>query len=60
MMYTKQEIANIFKVTYQTVGLWIRDGKLEAVKINNTVRITEASFQKFLEDAKQEGTNGRG
>ena len=54
MLYTMEDIAKMFQVNYRTVGNWIKEGKIESFKINNLVRITEASLQKFLEDTKNE------
>lgn len=54
MLYTIYEIAEMFKVDHMTVRRWIDTGKLEAIQINQTIRVTEPSYQKFLEDAKKE------
>ena len=49
LLYTVKEVAQILKVNPHTVRRWIREGKIQSVKIENNVRITNASFQKFLE-----------
>lgn len=54
MMYSIADIAKIFNVNHMTVRAWIDEGKIETIKVNNTIRITEPSFQKFLENAKHE------
>lgn len=53
-MYTRQQVAKILNVTEVTVSRLIKSGKLEAFKIGEQIRITNASFQKFLEDSKIE------
>jgi acetyl-CoA synthetase len=46
---TVQEIAKMLKVHEQTVFRWIREGKLESVKIGSNLRITQEQLNKFIE-----------
>ena len=50
--YTVSEVADMFKVSRDTVGDWIRKGKIGAVKFGGTktVRISETDLNKFLTD----------
>ena len=45
---TVQEIAKTLKVHEQTVFRWIREGKLESVKIGRNQRITKEQFDQFV------------
>ena len=54
MMYTVQEIADMFQANYRTVLTWIDEGRLEAIRIKQVIRVTEPSLQKFLEESKYE------
>ena len=45
-MKTIRETAKIFGVHWQTIRNWIRDGKIKAVKIKRTVRITEEEIER--------------
>lgn len=50
--YTIKEIAEIFKVTTVTVRNWIYDKKtLRAVKMGNTVRISQKDLDDFMKEA---------
>lgn len=51
---TVKEIADNLKVTERTVRRWIKDGKLEARKIQGIVRIEPQEYQRFL---KKESPN---
>jgi len=48
MFYTIKEIAKTLKVHETTVRRWILDGKLESVKVGNTVRVKEDDFKRFV------------
>jgi excisionase family DNA binding protein len=45
---TVQEIAKMLKVHEQTVFRWIREGKLESVKIGSNLRITREQLDEFI------------
>ncbi len=49
-MKTVAEIAQEMKVTKRTVFRWIKAGKLKAVKVGGTVRVTEEEYSKLLRD----------
>jgi acetyl-CoA synthetase len=46
---TVQEIAKMLKVHEQTVFRWIREGKLDSVKIGSNLRITQKQLDEFIE-----------
>lgn len=47
-LYTTKEIADILQVSVFTVFRWIREGKLEHVKIASQYRITQEQLDKFI------------
>lgn len=46
-MKTIYEVAEIFGVHWQTVRNWIRTGKIKAVKIERTIRITNEEVERL-------------
>lgn len=46
--YTVQEVANILQVHWQSILTYIKDGKLEAVKLGKGYRISETAVKEFL------------
>jgi excisionase family DNA binding protein len=46
--YTIQEAAETFKVTPQTVRLWIKQGKIKGQRIGRPILITEKNILEFL------------
>ncbi len=50
MYYTCEEIAKKFNVRKETVWLWIRKGKLGAVKLGKHYRVSEEDLRDFLAD----------
>lgn len=46
-MKTIYEVAEIFGVHWQTVRNWIRDGKIKAVKIERTIRISDEEIERL-------------
>lgn len=46
--FTPQEIADKFKVKINTVYLWIRQGKLKAIKVGDLWRIPESELENFI------------
>jgi len=39
------EVASFFNVSVETVYLWLREGKIEGIKIGRTVRIYRSSLE---------------
>lgn len=46
--YTVEEVSTLLKVHPNTVRAWIRQGKLEAIKINTLTRIEQADLETFM------------
>lgn len=46
--YTVEEVASLLKVHPNTVRGWIKQGKLNAIKINTLTRIREADLETFM------------
>jgi len=51
--YSPEEIAEQFNLQAQTVRLWIRQGKLKAVKLGGLWRISEDQLQEFIKGAQE-------
>lgn len=47
-IYTKKEVAEILKVTLNTVNRWIKDGTLKSKKFAGTVRVLEKDLLEFI------------
>ena len=47
---TVQEIAKNLKVHEQTVFRWIREGKLESIKIGRNQRISKEQLDQFIKN----------
>jgi excisionase family DNA binding protein len=47
--YTVSEVASIFHVKPPTIYTWIKNGKLEYVRVGRLIRITEQHLAAFLE-----------
>lgn len=54
IIYSKKDIARILNVSIKTVDRYIKKGELEAIKVGGLIKITNASFQKFIEDSRFE------
>lgn len=46
--YTVKEVADTLRIHWQSVLSYIRDGKLEAVKLGKGYRISEKALEKFI------------
>jgi len=46
--YTPKELADRFKVTTQAIQKWIREGKLDGIKLGNVWRVSESALQEFI------------
>jgi putative molybdopterin biosynthesis protein len=53
-LYTLQEVANILKVSRQTIYNYVTAGKLKATKFGKEYRVTEANLQEFIEKGRNE------
>jgi len=51
-LITTEEIAQFFSVNDDTVINWIKEGLVEAIKVNRTYRITAEEFIAFIERHK--------
>ncbi len=51
--YTPEEISKTFNVKKATVYLWVREGKLKAIRLGNLIRISEEALQKFIEESSR-------
>jgi excisionase family DNA binding protein len=52
--YSPDEIGEQFNVKAGTVRKWIREGKLQALKLGGLYRISEEQLQEFVKQDKQE------
>ena len=57
--FTIEEIATRFKVTRQTVQNWLREGKLDSVKLGRSRRILGSSVDKMLVEGSTVRREGR-
>ena len=46
--YSPEEIAKQFNLQAQTVRLWIRQGRLKAVKLGGLWRVSEEELERFI------------
>ena len=51
--YSSYETAEIFGVTFRTIYTWIRNGKLQAVKIGRQWYIPKAAVDALLEHGEK-------
>jgi len=47
-VYTLEEVADILKVTRRTLYSYVKEGKLQAVKMGKYWRVSEQSLQNFI------------
>lgn len=52
-LYTPEEVAELLKVSRETVYNWLRSGKLKAVKISHFWRISESELKCLLNPQEQ-------
>jgi excisionase family DNA binding protein len=50
--YTIEEVAEKLKVTRQAIHNWIRDGRIESLKLGRARRIPAAALERFLEQSR--------
>ena len=48
--YTIREAADLLGVHYQSIRAWIKEGKLRAVKVKRTVRISKEALQDLIKE----------
>lgn len=48
VLYTLEEVAEILKLTRRTLYTYIKEGKLQAVKIGKYWRVSEAGLKEFI------------
>lgn len=50
--YTPDEVSQKLKIDVRTLYRWIREGRIEAVKIGHFWRISQAALDEFLQNPK--------
>ena len=48
-VYSLDEVAEILQLTKRTLYSYVKDGKLKAIKVGKSWRVTEESLRDFLE-----------
>ena len=48
-LYTVKDLAEMLQVTEHSIRRYIREGKLECVRIGNTIRFKQEQLDRFLE-----------
>lgn len=51
--YTIEEVAEKLKVTRQAIHNWIKEGRIDSIKIGRARRIPAASIERLLEQSRQ-------
>jgi excisionase family DNA binding protein len=47
-LYKPEEVADLLKVSPETVRLWLKEGKLKGAKIGTTWRVKQEDIEAFL------------
>lgn len=50
--YTLKEVAKMLRVSMTTIYRYVESGKLSAVKIGNSYRVTDEDLRKFIDDCR--------
>jgi excisionase family DNA binding protein len=50
--YTTEEIAKMLTIHVVTVRRWIREGKLPAILLGKSYRVTKEDLRRFLEERR--------
>lgn len=50
--YTLKEVAKMLRVSMTTIYRYVESGKLNAVKIGNSYRVTDEDLRKFIDDCR--------
>ncbi len=53
-LYTLQEVANILKVSRQTIYNYVTINKLKATKYGKEYRVTEENLREFIEKGRND------
>lgn len=53
-LYTLQEVANMLKVSRQTIYNYVTAQKLKATKYGKEYRVTEENLQEFIEKGRND------
>lgn len=53
-LYTLSELSEMLEVTTRTLYTYIKSGRLKAVKVGHTWRVTEENLKAFLNGDTQE------
>jgi len=57
--YTAEEIAEMLKVTTESVRRWIRNGKLKSIKLSGKfIRISRDDLDEFIKSMRGVANNG--
>jgi len=51
-LLTVQEVSDILKVKLTTVRKWIRQGKIQGVKLGKSWRVEQEDLQQFIQSRK--------
>jgi excisionase family DNA binding protein len=53
-LYTTQEVSKILRVSLQTVGNWLRSGKIKGSKVGKGWRIKKSELERFMNDQQEQ------
>ena len=53
--YTIEELAEKLKVTRQAIHNWIKQGRIESIKIGRSRRIPAAAVERLLAESRERG-----
>lgn len=48
-LLSKQQVAEYFAVSKQTVARWVRSGELRSIRVKGCIRVMESDLQQFVE-----------
>jgi excisionase family DNA binding protein len=51
--YTIEDVADKLKVTRQAIHNWIKEGRIESIKIGRSRRIPASSLHQLLENSRE-------
>lgn len=52
-LYELQEVQKILNLSIQTLRRYVRENRLQAVKIGRHYKVTEEALQRFIDSAKK-------